>query len=185
MEKPFTVPQLKKQLNDLDRGQLISLISDLYKVNKSAKEMLNIQLQGSTFEDQIYEEYKEKMVKIIYPKRWTIHDRVGFQAKKLKDLIAEFKRLKPSTRNIILLEMLFILGGIEYANAIRFIDKAFCNHLNSMYSSITTTLIKQDDHDLFEEFKADLATFIGETDWGVGVAESFNDSYMDLLEHFE
>jgi len=58
---------LKPELLKLDKKQLIELIADLYKKNKSVQEYLDFFIKPD--EDGLFEKYKMKVYEAFFPKR--------------------------------------------------------------------------------------------------------------------
>lgn len=61
----MTLNALKKELNSLEKTEIIKLISELYKKVPEAKDYLDIFTTGETKE--LAEKYKEQIEKYIYP----------------------------------------------------------------------------------------------------------------------
>ncbi len=57
--------EIKKELNKLEKSQLIDLISDLYKKNISLKEYFGFYLKPD--EKKLLEEYKSKVRQGFFP----------------------------------------------------------------------------------------------------------------------
>lgn len=183
MTKPLTLAQLKKSLADLDSKQLTDLICTLYKENDPAKKMLNLRFQDPSYEETLFEEYKEKMDKIIHPRRGPLD--VDFKAGALRSLISEFKKLHPSIQNILKLQMFFVSGALEFTIEYGDIDEPFYDSLCSMYETVATTLKKQNDLKLFQYFQPELEEDIQiARNFGWGVEDYLEEVYQDLFNHF-
>ncbi|WP_096435182.1 hypothetical protein [Alteribacter populi] len=57
--KTFKVTELKRELQKLDKKELITIISDLYKANKEVTKSLSVKFGGSKMVDELYQEAKQ------------------------------------------------------------------------------------------------------------------------------
>ncbi|MDR1606157.1 MAG: hypothetical protein LBS41_03485 [Streptococcaceae bacterium] len=185
MAKALTLPQLKRQLKEMTHQELIDLISTLYKENKSTKDLINLKFQGDSFEEKVFEEYKEKAEKIIHPKRSRLG--IGFDIKSLKALFKDYQKLNPKSVYLLELQAFYLEGGLEFTNTFGDIDMTFYNYLCTLYSNIVDTIFDEDEDEgeqLFQRFKERLASYIEQADFGWGVQEYFLDAYMELISYF-
>ena len=59
--------ELKRELRKLDKDQLIGLISDLYKKEKSVQQLLDFYVDPN--EKELYREYRHAVITAFYPER--------------------------------------------------------------------------------------------------------------------
>ncbi|HEY5392994.1 MAG TPA: DUF6155 family protein, partial [Hanamia sp.] len=83
-------PNLKKELQKLNREQLIEQVMDLYKKYKPVKEYYDFYLNPN--EKELFEKYKEIITNEFYPKKGGPKMRFSVA----KKAIADFKAFSPS-----------------------------------------------------------------------------------------
>lgn len=96
--------QLKKQLNSLEKSQIIEMVMELYDARKEAKEYLEFYLNPD--EDKKLEEFKKIIQKEFYPSRGEPKTRFSVCRKAVTD----FMNMKPAPERNTLCK-----GRIAYA----------------------------------------------------------------------
>ena len=79
MAKKLTEKALVKKLNTMDKEELVTIISDLYKTNKTAEARLNLLFLGEEYGNAWLEKYKKQLYKILNPSNIV---RTGFSLEK-------------------------------------------------------------------------------------------------------
>lgn len=67
MAKKLTEKALLKSLSAMKQEELIKIISDLFKTNKSVEARLNLMLIGDEYGSALLEKYKKQLYKIFNP----------------------------------------------------------------------------------------------------------------------
>src|SRR6478735_7544107 len=80
---------IKKTLKNLDKNQIINLIADLYKKNKSVREFFDFYVNPD--EHSLFEKHCDKIHEAFYPKRGH-----KYSLKDGKKAISDFKKLGTS-----------------------------------------------------------------------------------------
>jgi hypothetical protein len=167
----MSISDIKKELNKLDKKELIELILDLYKKNNSVKEYFDFILNPN--EKELLEKHKQKIFEAFYPKRGD--------ALKLKDgkkAISDFKNLESSKLLIADLMLFYVECGVKYTNDFGDIDEAYYSSLEKMYLQ-ALTLIDKDG--LLDKFKARSFKIVDDTkDIGWGFHEYLADTYYNI-----
>jgi hypothetical protein len=117
---------IKKELNQLDKKQLISLISELYKINSATKEYLDFFANPNENEQHV--KYKQRVLEAFYPKRGT-----DLKLKEAKLAIADFKKLGTSAELQADLMLFYVECGVRFTNDFGDINESFYSSLESMY----------------------------------------------------
>ena len=163
---------LKKELKTLGKDQLIALIADLYKKNKSAQEYLDFYVQPN--ERARFEKYRAKVVEAFCPKRgYKLRLREGKQA------LSDFQKLKPAAELVADLLLVYVETGVRFTNAYGDIDEAFYTSLENTYTK-ALALMRQEK--LLAQFAARTAQVVRDTSdigWGFHdyLAEVRDESY--------
>lgn len=162
---------LKKELRKLDKEKLVDLVADLYKKNKSVKELLDFYVNPN--EKELFLKYKDKVYEAFYPKR---DDR--FKLSDGKKAISDFKKLETSKELLSELMLFYAETGVEFTNEFGDIDEPFYNSIASVYSSALTLMNKEGILDKF----ADRAKQIVDDTSGIGWG--FHDELGDIYYDF-
>jgi hypothetical protein len=162
---------LKTELSKLDKKQLIELIADLYKKNKSVQEYLNFFIKPD--QDGLFEKYKTKVYEAFFPKRGY-----AYSLKQGKQAIADFKKLGPSEDLVADLMLFYVETGVEFTNDFGDIDATFYSSLESTFAAALKILKKEDVLDKFEDRAARILKDTRNIGWG------FHDVLRDTFYQF-
>jgi len=162
---------LKKELRKFDKEKLVDLVADLYKKNKSVKELLDFYVNPN--EKELFLKYKDKVYEVFYPRRG---DR--FKLSDGKKAISDFKKLEASKELLSELMLFYAETGVEFTNEFGDIDEPFYNSIASVYSSALTLMNKECILDKF----ADRAKQIVDDTSGIGWG--FHDELGDIYCEF-
>ena len=87
MAKKLTEKALLKKLNTMDKEELVTIISDLFKTNKTAEARLNLLFLGEEYGNALLEKYKKQLYKIFNPSNIV---RTGFSLEKAQQILSDF-----------------------------------------------------------------------------------------------
>ena len=118
--------ELKRELRKLDKGQLIGLISDLYKKEKSVQQLLDFYVNPN--EKKLFSEYRHNVITAFYPER-------GYEIKlhKGRQAITDFGKYGPSSLLLADLMLVYVETGVSFTNEFGDINESFYSSLESMY----------------------------------------------------
>ena len=85
MAKKLTEKALMKKLNTMDKEELVTIISDLFKTNKTAEARLNLLFLGEEYGNALLEKYKKQLYKIFNPSNIV---RTGFSLEKAQQILS-------------------------------------------------------------------------------------------------
>ncbi len=153
------ITDIKKELKKLDKENLLNLITDLYKSNKSVKEFLDFYINPN--ENELFKKYKDKVVEAFYPKR-------GFDYKLSdgKQAISDFKKLGASSDLLADLMLLYVETGVKFTNDYGDIDENFYSSLEKTYVKALTLMRKEN---LLNKFAIRARKIVDDTEnigWG-------------------
>ncbi|MCB9233728.1 MAG: hypothetical protein H6581_18880 [Bacteroidia bacterium] len=149
--------EVKKELDVLDKKQIIELVVDLYKKNKSVREYLDFFALPN--EKELFEKYKVRVYEAFHPKRGF-----GYKLKAGKQAIADFKKLGTSPDLLAELMLFYVETGVEFTQKYGDMDLAYYNSLESTFFAALNGLEKSD---LLEQFR-DRAQGICESACNIG-----------------
>jgi hypothetical protein len=165
------ITELKKELKRLDKTKLIDLIADLYKKNKSVRELLDFYVNPQ--EEEIFEKYRDKVFEAFYPSRGY-----KLKLKEGKQAIADFKKLGPSQDLLADLMLFYVETGVKFTNEYGDIGESFYSSIESTYQAALKLMQKEK---LLEKFADRAGKVVNDTSnigWG------FHDYLGDVHSEF-
>ena len=165
------ITELKKELKRLDKTKLIDLIADLYKKNKSVRELLDFYVNPQ--EEEIFEKYRDKVFEAFYPSRGY-----KLKLKEGKQAIADFKKLGPSQDLLADLMLFYVETGVKFTNEYGDIGESFYSSIESTYQAALKLMQKEK---LLEKFADRAGKVVNDTSnigWG------FHDYLGDVHAEF-
>ena len=165
----MSLTKLKKELQKLDKPQLIALISELYKNQKSVKEYLDFYFEPN--EADLLPAYRERVLRAFYPKRGYNYDlRAG------KAAISDFRKLGVSAQPLADLMLYYVECGIRFTNDYGDINESFYGSLETMYEQALALMQQEKLLSHFAERTRRVVTDTSGIGWG------FHDMLTDLHE---
>ena len=162
---------LKKELQKLDKAQLIGLVTDLYKKSPAAKEILDFYVRPD--EQALFEKCREKVLRAFFPKRGF-----GFKLREGKQAISEFKKLGASPELLAELMLFYVETGVKFTNEFGDISEGFYSSLEGMYEQ-ALTLLKE--HGVLGKFAGRARQVVIDTG---GIGWGFHDELHGLYQQF-
>ena len=108
---------LKKQLNSMEKRELVALISKLYKGSKQAQSIVDIELCGAPAENLLVANCKAKIHTAFFGSRLSL--------KNARTAISDFKKASKNKENIAELMLFYVECGVEFTNMYGDVDEAF------------------------------------------------------------
>lgn len=159
--------EVKRELNKLDKEDLIKHISELYKKYKPVKEYFNFYINPD--EKQLLEQYKHKITEGFFPKR-------GYRLRLSvsRTAINDFKKLGTSPDSIADLLLHFVEQGVLLTNEYGDIDENFYTSIENTYSSALDLMSK---NRILNKFEARTYKVVKDTK---GIGWGFHD-YLEAV----
>jgi hypothetical protein len=162
---------IKNELKKLDKDNLIDLIADLYKKNKSVKEFFDFYVNPN--ERELFEKYRDKVFEAFYPKRGN-----NYKLKDGKQAISDFKKMGTSADLLADLMLFYVETGVKFTNDYGDINEPF-------YKSLATTffdsLTLMDKENLLEKFEDRVDKVVDDTS---GIGWGFHDYLVEVWVSF-
>ena len=122
----MTLTNLKKELRQLEKPQLIALLGELYKQHKNVREYLDFYVRPD--EPALLAAHRERVLRAFYPRRGYDYDlRVG------KAAISDFRKLGGSGQALADLMLYYVECGVRYTRDYGDINTGFYLSLERMY----------------------------------------------------
>ncbi|MDJ0365220.1 DUF6155 family protein [Hymenobacter sp. H14-R3] len=167
----MTLADVKKELQQLEKPQLIALLSELYKKHKNVKEYLDFYVQPD--EAVLLAAHRERVLRAFYPKRGYNYDlRVG------KAAISDFRKLGGSTQAQADLMLYYVECGVRYTNDYGDINEGFYLSLEKMYEQALALMRPEKLLPHFAERSHRVVTDTSGMGWG------FHDMLAELYEEY-
>ena len=162
---------IKKELSKLDKDKLISLVTEIYKKSKSAKEFLDFYVNPNEIE--LFKKYKDKILEAFYPKRGY-----NYKLKDGKQAISDFKKLGSSLELLADLMLFYVETGIRFTNDLGDINESF---YKSLATSFMESLRLMKKEDLLGRFEARVEKIVDDTRGvGWGLHDCLMQAWMDF-----
>jgi Family of unknown function (DUF6155) len=167
---------VKKELQKLDKGEIIDLVSELYKKNKSPKEFLDFWANPN--ENELFTKYRDKVFRAFYAVKGY-----DYSLKNGKQAISDFKKFSPSADLIADLMLFYVETGVIFTNDFGDVDEPFYSSMETTYESALKLMKKED---LLDKFAVRVKKIVDDSDGtGWGFHDTLGDIYCDFYEEGE
>ena len=164
--------ELKRELRKLDKDQLIGLISDLYKNEKSVQKLLDFYVNPN--EKELFNEFRHTVITAFYPDR-------GYEINlhKGREAISNFRKYGPSPHRLADLMFLYVETGVSFTNEFGDMNESFYSSLESMYVRAMKLMQKEI---ILDKFAARAKAIVENTrNVGWGFHDYLADVYYDYF----
>lgn len=170
MAKKLTEKALVKKLNTMNQEELVKIISDLFKTNKSVEARLNLMILDDEYGNELVEKYKKKLDKLFDPAR------NGFSLGKAQMVLSDFADICDSGRWYGDLALYFAECATDFTKSYGDINEKFCDSLGDAYRDAVAAA--SEDENLYKLWKDRLEYIYHEFSgfgWGMGdyIAEEY------------
>ncbi|MCP4121973.1 MAG: hypothetical protein GY751_09495 [Bacteroidetes bacterium] len=138
------VRKINKELNMMDKSEIIKLITEMYKKIPSVKNYMDVFITGEI--EQLVAKYKREIEKYIYPSGRNSELRES-EARKI---IRTVRKLKIIELNIEL-ELHYVSCCLDIINDFGYWDENYYNSIEKMFYSATSGIAKLDIANKYEE----------------------------------
>lgn len=164
---------IKKDLKQLSKEELLDILYDLYKSNKAVKDFLNYHLNND--DKKMLNNYKILIYRALNPEKGH-----NLKLAKGKKAISDFKKLGSSPEHQAELMFYYIECGLDFSKRFEYIPD---NLTNSMESVFKTALKLLQESGLIEEFRLSAEELIQKAA-DIYISDVFNYYLNDFLEEF-
>ena len=148
MAKKLTEKALMKKLNTMDKEELVTIISDLFKTNKTAEARLNLLFLGEEYGNALLEKYKKQLYKIFNPSNIV---RTGFSLEKAQQVLSDFADMCGTGRWYGDLALYFAECATDFTMSYGDINEEFYDALGDAYRDAVT--IARRDEEIYKLWK--------------------------------
>jgi hypothetical protein len=173
----LTPSQIKGELKEYSKDELIELLYETVKVNKDARAYVSVKLEGEPALLEVLAAFKEQIDKEFYPTRGFPKLRVA----KVKQIFSEMKSISKETIRLLELMVYFCEVAVQYIHEEGDIFENMGDFFTDTYEKVVQTLNKEKTPDLFEKYKdriRDIVNTPGCECWGI--CDSLAGSYSVL-----
>ena len=176
MAKKLTEKALLKKLNTMDKEELVTIISDLYKTNKTAEARLNLLFLGEEYGNALLEKYKKQLYKIFNPSNIV---RTGFSLEKAQQILSDFADMCGDGRWYGDLALYFAECATDFTMSYGDINEEFYDALGDAYRDAVT--IARKDEEVYKLWKDRLEYIYHEfSGFGWGMDDFITEEYYSL-----
>ena len=176
MAKKLTEKALLKKLNTMDKEELVTIISDLYKTNKTAEARLNLLFLGEEYGNALLEKYKKQLYKIFNPSNIV---RTGFSLQKAQQILSDFADMCGDGRWYGDLALYFAECATDFTMSYGDINEEFYDALGDAYRDAVT--IARRDEEMYKLWKNRLEYIYHEfSGFGWGMDDFITEEYYSM-----
>lgn len=176
MAKKLTEKALMKKLNTMDKEELVTIISDLYKTNKTAEARLNLLFLGEEYGNALLEKYKKQLYKIFNPSNIV---RTGFSLEKAQQILSDFADMCGDGRWYGDLALYFAECATDFTMSYGDINEEFYDALGDAYRDAVT--IARRDEEMYKLWKDRLEYIYHEfSGFGWGMDDFITEEYYSM-----
>lgn len=176
MAKKLTEKALLKKLNTMDKEELVTIISDLYKTNKTAEARLNLLFLGEEYGNALLEKYKKQLYKIFNPSNIV---RTGFSLQKAQQILSDFADMCGDGRWYGDLALYFAECATDFTMSYGDINEEFYDALGDAYRDAVT--IARRDEEMYKLWKDRLEYIYHEfSGFGWGMDDFITEEYYSM-----
>lgn len=176
MAKKLTEKALLKKLNTMDKEEMVTIISDLYKTNKTAEARLNLLFLGEEYGNALLEKYKKQLYKIFNPSNIV---RTGFSLEKAQQILSDFADMCGDGRWYGDLALYFAECATDFTMSYGDINEEFYDALGDAYRDAVT--IARRDEEMYKLWKDRLEYIYHEfSGFGWGMDDFITEEYYSM-----
>ena len=176
MAKKLTEKALVKKLNTMNQEELVKIISDLFKTNKSVEARLNLMILGDEYGSELLEKYKKQLYKIFNPSNIV---RTGFSLERAQRVLSAFADICGSGRWYDDLALYFAECATDFTMSYGDINEKFYDVLGDAYHDAVATA--SEDEDLYKLWKDRLEYIYHEfSGFGWGMDDYITGEYYSI-----
>ena len=176
MAKKLTEKALLKKLNTMDKEELVTIISGLYKTNKTAEARLNLLFLGEEYGNALLEKYKKQLYKIFNPSNIV---RTGFSLEKAQQILSDFADMCGDGRWYGDLALYFAECATDFTMSYGDINEEFYDALGDAYRDAVT--IARRDEKMYKLWKDRLEYIYHEfSGFGWGMDDFITEEYYSM-----
>ena len=176
MAKKLTEKALLKKLNTMDKEELVTIVSDLCKTNKTAEARLNLLFLGEEYGNALLEKYKKQLYKIFNPSNIV---RTGFSLEKAQQILSDFADMCGDGRWYGDLALYFAECATDFTMSYGDINEEFYDALGDAYRDAVT--IARRDEEMYKLWKDRLEYIYHEfSGFGWGMDDFITEEYYSM-----
>lgn len=165
-----------KKLDTMDKEELVTIISDLFKTNKTAEVRLNLLFLGEEYGNVLLEKYKKQLYKIFNPSNIV---RTGFSLEKAKQILSDFADMCGDDRWYGDLALYFAECATDFTMSYGDINEEFYDALGDAYRDVVT--IARRDEEKYKLWKERLEYIYHEfSGFGWGMDDFITEEYYSM-----
>ena len=165
---------LKKQLNTMDKTDLIALICRLYKGSKQSQSMIDIELCGNAADEHLVVECQKQLRAAFFGKNLSL--------KAARKVIGDFTKVSRNQENVAELMRTYVECGVEFTNMYGDVNEAFYSSIESVFMDYVTLLNSMEHDGCYKKHAARLARVCyNASDIGWGFSEEIAATYYEIV----
>ncbi|HDX9577318.1 TPA: hypothetical protein ROX88_000805 [Bacillus pseudomycoides] len=169
------ISTLKKELKEYNQAELITLIVDLFKMNKEVQQYLSSRLLGDEVNEELHKQLRKKIENEFFPERSLPKLRIA----DLEKMILSFQKTTKDFIRTIDLMLYFVEMGVDFTRSYGYIGDKFYNKILSMFAKLVS--LCEEDESYYMPYAERLSNLLSksmEIDWGF--SEELSELYYSI-----
>ena len=167
------ITELKQQLRQMEKDDLILLICKIYKGSPTGRDMLDVEFGGNQAEELMVNECKRKIAKVFEARTLSLRT--------AKKVISDFKKVCHNKENLAELMLYYVECGVEFTNTYGDIDDPFYHSIATVFSNFVKEINQFPDDSYYVKNKKRIdAIYIDSKDIGWGFGDEIDDIYHEI-----
>lgn len=165
---------IKKQLNTMDKADLIALICRLYKGSKQCQSMIEVELCGDATEEQLVVNCQKQIRSAFFGKTLSL--------KNARKVISDFRKVSRNQESFAELMLCYVECGVEFTNVYGDVNEAFYNSIEAVFMDYVKLLNNMEHDGCYKKHAARLAKVCyNASDIGWGFSEEIAATYYEIV----
>ncbi|MBB4824716.1 hypothetical protein HNO89_001940 [Sporosarcina luteola] len=165
------ISDLKKQLNELDKKELMNMIIEIHKNNKAVQDYFAVKFSGESAVADLFGQAQKEIQNEFFPDRG--HGKLRLSV--AKKAISDFKKTTGDEVRTADLMMFYVELGTRFTATYGDIDMPFYNSMLSMYEKVIDSCEK--DHALYISLEERLYRVV---DMSEGIGWGYHDELCEM-----
>lgn len=165
------IPTLKKELKGYNQTELITLIVDLYKMNKEVQQYLSSKFLGDEVNEELHKQLRRKIKNEFFPERSLPKLRLA----DIEKMILSFQKTTEDSIKTIDLMLYYVEMGVNFTRSYGDMNEKIYNKILSMFAKLVD--LCEEDKSYYTPYAERLSNLLSDS---MEIAWGFPDALSEL-----
>ncbi|MBT2698809.1 hypothetical protein J7E79_15510 [Bacillus sp. ISL-40] len=169
------ITDLKKQLKEYEKKELIELVVEMFKANKDVQNFLSSKFLGNEAIEVLFQQARKKIQNEFFPEKG--HGKLRLAEAKKE--ITAFKKATNDEKRTVDLMLFYVEQGVDFTCSYGDIDANFYSSMVKMFDQVAMECDQNEE--FYREFSTRLSKVVSMADGtGWGFYEAFVECYYTI-----